>query len=112
PNHIVNTLKKGKNIIAGYCHNRVANGYFDFGMFTERKNTVSFTKSAVQKSVNVQATQTHYQFECGPVNLDVSFIAPLLLTDLELVSRPVNYISYEVKSRDAKKYNVQVYFEA
>jgi len=109
---VVKTLKKGKNIIAGYCYNRVANGYFDFGMFTERKNTISFTDAALQKSVDVQATQTHYKFECGPVDLNISFIAPLLLTDLELVSRPVNYISYEVKSRDGKKHDVQIYWEA
>jgi hypothetical protein len=109
---VVKTLKKGKNIIAGYCYNRVANGYFDFGIFTERKNTISFTNAALQKSVDVQATQTHYKFECGPIDLNISFIAPLLLTDLELVSRPVNYISYEVKSRDGKKHDVQIYWEA
>lgn len=109
---VVKTLKKGKNIIAGYCYNRVANGYFDFGIFTECKNTISFTHAALQKSVDVQATQTHYKFECGPVDLNISFIAPLLLTDLELVSRPVNYISYEVKSRDGKKHDVQIYWEA
>lgn len=112
PEEVVKTLKKGKNIIAGYCYNRVANGYFDFGMFTERKNTISFTNAARQKSVDVQATQTHYQFECGPIDLKLSFIAPLLLTDLELVSRPVNYISYEIMSRDGRKHDVQLYFEA
>src|SRR5690606_33997779 len=106
------TLKKGKNIIAGYCYNRVANGYFDFGMFTERKNAISFTNAARQKSVDVQATQTHYRFECGPIDLKLSFIAPLLLTDLELVSRPEYYISYEIMSRDGKKHDVQLYFEA
>lgn len=109
---VVKTLKKGKNILAGYCYNRVANGYFDFGMYTERKNTISFTQTALQKSVDVQATQTHYQFECGPVDLNISFIAPLLLTDLELVSRPVNYLAYEVTSRDGKKHDVQLYLEA
>ena len=112
PDEVVKTLKKGKNIIAGYCYNRVANGYFDFGMFTERKNSVYFNKEAKQISVNTHATQTHYTFECGPVNLQVSFIAPVFLDNLDLVSRPVNYLAYEVKSRDGKKHDVQLYLEA
>lgn len=109
---VVKTLKKGKNIVAGYCYNRVANGFFDFGIFTEKKNSVFFTKEAVQKSANVQATQTHYIFDCGPVELSVSFIAPVFLDNLDLVARPVNYLAYEVKSRDGKKHNIELYLEA
>src|SRR5690606_3578753 len=40
PEAAVKTLKKGKNVLAGYCYNRVANGYFDFGLYTEKKNSV------------------------------------------------------------------------
>ena len=112
PDHVVKTLKKGKNIIAGYCYNRGANGYFDFGIFTEKQNSIFFNKEAVQKSVNVQATQTHYVFECGPIELSISFIAPVLLNNLDLVSRPVNYIAYTVKSLDNKKHDIKLYLEA
>lgn len=112
PEAAVKTLKKGKNVLAGYCYNRVANGYFDFGLYTEKKNSVIFPQAAKQLSVNVQATQTHYEFDCGPVRLEVSFIAPLLLENLDLVSRPVNYLAYTVKSLDGKKHQVQLYVEA
>ena len=70
------------------------------------------TNTAVQKSVDVQATQTHYTFTCGNVNLKLTFTAPLFLDNLELLSRPVNYISYKVTSNDGKAHNVELYFEA
>ena len=39
-----------------------------------------------------------YRFRAGGVNLAVTFTAPLLLDDLELLSRPANYITFEVAS--------------
>jgi len=71
-----------------------------------------FVKPAVQKSVDVQATQTHYTFACGKVNLQLTFSAPLFLDNLDLLSRPVNYISYNVTSNDGRTHNVELYFEA
>ncbi len=65
-----------------------------------------YGQTARQLSADVQATQTHYMFECGPVKLAVDFMAPLFLDRLELISRPVNYIAYEVSSLDGKKHNV------
>ena len=35
----------------------------------------------------------HYTFECGDVELKLSFTAPYLLDDLKTLARPVNYIS-------------------
>lgn len=105
------TLKKGQNIITAHCHNRTGGGYVDFGLFEKEPDKSSFTKTAIQKKVSVMPTQTFYTFECGPVDLDVIFTAPLLLDDLELISRPVNYVTYQVKSRDNASHDVQVYFE-
>lgn len=65
-----------------------------------------YSQTARQLSADVQATQTHYMFECGPVKLAVDFVAPLFLDRLELISRPVNYIAYEVSSSDGKKHDV------
>jgi hypothetical protein len=44
--------------------------------------------------------------------LDLLFTSPLLLDDLDLLSTPVNYISYQVKATDGKKHEVQIYIEA
>lgn len=106
------TLKKGGNIITVHGHNRTGGAYVDFGLYEKEESKVSFNMTAEQKSVNVLPTQTVYTFDCGPVDLDVIFTTPLLLDDLDLISRPVSYISYQVKSKDEATHDVQVYFEA
>lgn len=109
---VLATLKKGKNIIAGYCWNRGGNALLDFGLMIEKDNQSVMPLTADQKSVDVQATQTHYNFQCGGVDLKLTFSAPLFMEDLKLLSRPVNYVSYEVASNDGKAHKVSVYFEA
>ena len=84
----------------------------DFGLATERDEKACFPETAMQKSVDVQATQTHYTFSCGSIDLKVTFTAPLLTDDLDLLSRPVNYITYEVVSNDGTAHDVALYFEA
>ena len=68
--------------------------------------------TAVQLYADVQATQTHYAFTCGPVELKLTFMAPLLMDELELISRPVNYISYTIEATDQAKHAVDIRFEA
>lgn len=70
-----------------------------------------FAQTARQLSVDVQPTRTVYQFACGPVQLDLTFTAPFLMDDLELIARPVNYISYEMKTDDGNAHNVELYIE-
>ncbi|MGP1437227.1 MAG: glutaminase domain-containing protein [Phocaeicola sp.] len=106
------TLHEGKNIIAASCRNRVGGGLIDFGMSVERDRTNTFVQTARQTNVDVQATQTYYDFTCGPVDLRLTFTAPAFVNDLELVSRPVNYLTYSVNANDGKKHDIQVYFEA
>ncbi len=106
------TLKKGKNIITAHCHNRTGGGYVDFGLYEKEDNKTSFIQTAVQKTASVLPTQTIYTFDCGPVELDVIFTTPLLMDDLDLLSRPVSYVSYQVKSKDNMSHEVQIYLEA
>lgn len=112
PEEAVRSLKKGKNIIAASCWNPVGNGLLDFGLLVQKELHTSLEQTAVQTYADVQATQTHYGFTCGPVDLKLTFSAPLFLEDLELVSRPVNYITYNVVSNDGAAHDVEVYFEA
>jgi len=104
-------LRRGRNVIAAHCHNTTGGAYIDFGLFREKRNQPSFTTEAVQKSVNVLATSSYYTFSCGPVELDLVFTAPQLIDDLDLLSTPINYISYRVRSVDKKPHNVQIYME-
>ena len=105
-------LRNGKNVIAAHCHNTTGGAYLDFGIYREKKQTASFTTEAIQKNVSVLPTQTYYTFSCGPVELDVVFTAPQLMDDLDLMSTPINYISYQVRSMDKKQHDVQFYLEA
>jgi hypothetical protein len=109
---VKNTLKKGQAVIAAHCNNKTGGGLVDFGIYAEDTIETRLVETAVQQSVDVQATQTHYTFECGRVELKLSFMAPLLLDNLNLISRPVNYIYYTARSLDGKSHDVQVYFEA
>ena len=104
-------LRNGKNVIAAHCHNTTGGSYVDFGLFREKKNAVKFTNEAIQQSVHVLATSSYYTFTCGPVELDVVFTAPQLIDDLDLLSTPINYISYRVRSLDKKEHDVQLYVE-
>jgi hypothetical protein len=102
----------GKNVIAAHCLDRGGLAYVDFGLFAESSQKPIFAQAAVQKRVKITATQTKYDFTCGPVDLHLEFASPLLMDDLDLLSRPVNYISYSAVSNDGQSHDVQVYLEA
>ena len=112
-NSIKDNLKEGKNVLSIHCVNTGGAAFLDAGI-VEKLPAVNQEKiqKADQQNVEVKATQTIYNFTCGPVNLTVKFISPLLLKDLEIFSRPVSYVTYEVKSADNKSHNVQIYFGA
>lgn len=112
PDSVVKTLKKGQNTISAHCNNRGGDAHLDFGLALGVPVSCTMLKNADQKSAEVLPTQTIYTFACGPVDLKLTFTAPLLMHDLELLSRPVNYISYEVKSNDNQPHNVEIYLEA
>ena len=103
---------EGKNIVAAHCHNTIGSQYADFGLFYNSLPKVAEPLVAEQKSVDVLATSSYYTFACGPVELDVVFTAPMLIDDYDLLSTPVNYISYQVRSVDGQKHDVQVYLSA
>lgn len=111
PDEIRQTFSDGKIMIAAHCRNLSGGGLVDFGIYTKSGERY-LEKTALQKTVDVQASQTIYTFECGDVELKLNFIAPFLPIDLELVSSPFNYISYETKTLDGKEHNTQIYFEA
>jgi hypothetical protein len=105
-------LKSGENVLAVHCANTAGGSWLDFGLVDERKNPDTHILLAKQKSVVVNATQTIYDFDCVGVNLKVTFTSPLLMDDLNIFSRPVSYISYQVKSTDGRNHNVKVFFGA
>ena len=102
-------LKVGNNVIAAHCHNTTGGAYVDFGLYENKKPEGPAVQLAQQTSCNVMATASYYTFTCGPVNLDLVFTAPMLIDDLDMISTPINYVSYQVTSTDGKKHDVQFY---
>lgn len=102
-------LKEGDNIIAAHCHNTTGGAYIDFGLYENIMESEGIVQMAQQNSLDVMATSSYYVFTCGTVRLDLVFTAPMLIDDLDLISTPINYISYQVTSLDGKKHDVQFY---
>lgn len=101
-------LRQGKNVLAAHAHNTTGGAYADFGIFYIPADEAAFTTTAEQLSTTVLATSSFYTFKCGPVKLDLVFTAPQLIDDLDLLSTPINYISYKVTGLDRKAHDVQL----
>ncbi|MCU0787306.1 MAG: DUF4965 domain-containing protein, partial [Verrucomicrobia bacterium] len=64
-----------------------------------------------QLSLSVLPTRTIYEFGNGKVKVTLTFLTPALPSDLDLLSRPLTYLIWDVVSLDAAKHQVEVYFE-
>jgi hypothetical protein len=103
-------LRKGRNVLAIYCENTGGTAFIDAGLYDRLPPEP--IQQATQKNVEITATQTKYEFSCGPVNLSVKFLSPLLMNDLDLYSRPVSYVSFKAVSTDGKPHDVKLNFDA
>lgn len=98
-------LRCGENLLTATSWNTRPQRILDIEILKENPGS---DLCAGQISADVQATQTRYSFVCGPVQLDLCFTAPFLPGSLELASRPVNYISYKIKSLDGAAHDVKL----
>lgn len=64
-----------------------------------------------QKNVSVRATTTTYEFEGHGIALEVEFLSPLLPKHLDLLTRPVTYITFTLYATDKNEHCVQIYFD-
>ncbi len=65
-----------------------------------------------QKSVSVLPTRTLYTFEGSGISLSLTFLTPALPDDLEVLSRPITYVTWSVQSVDGKAHDVEIRFTA
>lgn len=103
----------GDNVLAARASHRAdAYGTLDLGVSVVSAPSGRYAATARQTSAELRPTVTAYEFVCGPVRLCVDFMAPVLPDDLELMSRPVNYILYRWESLDGAPHDVSVMLEA
>ncbi|HVG12147.1 MAG TPA: DUF4965 domain-containing protein [Flavisolibacter sp.] len=108
-NLVKSKLKKGANILAVHVTNTGGGAWLDVGISEEMSSASAIPiPVAEQKGRTVNATQTIYDFRCGSVDLTLTFTSPILITSLELVARPVSYITTKVKSNDGASHDVQI----
>lgn len=65
-----------------------------------------------QTKLEVLPTRTIYTFAGAGVEVALTFTSPLLPDDLDLLSRPVTYLSWDVRSTDGKSHATSLYFDA
>src|SRR5438128_9253699 len=65
-----------------------------------------------QTSVEVLPTRTIYTFEGEGIHLTLTFMTPALPEDLDVLSRPVTYVTWSMVARDGKEHNASVFLEA
>ncbi len=61
-----------------------------------------------QTDVKVTPTRSIYSFENQKIALTLTFTSPLLPDDMDILARPVTYISYSVRSLDGKSHDVKI----
>lgn len=63
-------------------------------------------------SVSVLPTRTIYVQRGAGVELTITFLTPALPDDLDILSRPVTYVQWEVRSTDGKPHDVSIFIDA
>ena len=61
--------------------------------------------------LQVLPTRTIYDFEASGVHLTLTFLTPMLPSDLDLMSWPVTYLSWKVRSVDGKEHQVSIEYD-
>ncbi len=62
-----------------------------------------------QVDVTVKALTTVYTFENEKIRLELSFMSPLLMDDLKLLSRPITYITYKLTALDGQAHDIYLF---
>ncbi len=71
----------------------------------------SETPALPQVAMEISPTRTIYGFEGAGVHVNLTFMIAKLPNDLEVFSRPVAYLTWELHSVDGRKHKAAVYYD-
>ncbi|PYU58878.1 MAG: glutaminase, partial [Acidobacteria bacterium] len=63
-----------------------------------------------QTALEVTATRTTYRFEEAGIRLEVVFLSPLLPFELDVMARPISYVTATITATDRASHEVQLLF--
>jgi hypothetical protein len=66
------------------------------------------TEAMQQISLELTPLHTRYKFSASGIRLEVTFFSPLFPRDLDVMSRPVTYLSWSAISTDGKPHEVEL----
>jgi hypothetical protein len=78
--------------------------------FMGRESDMVDVPNMEQISLAVWPLRTVYTFQAPGLLLTLTFTSPLLPDDLDLVGRPVSYLTFDVQSTDGLPHKVQLFF--
>jgi hypothetical protein len=61
-----------------------------------------------QTASSITPTHTRYEFRQGGVTLEFTFFTPAMTSDLDLLSRPITYLSWSAQATDGKAHQVSL----
>src|SRR5579871_699311 len=64
-----------------------------------------------QTDLKVLPTRTIYTFRSPEVQITLTFLTPAFPDDLDVLSRPLTYLTWEVQARDRSAHSVALYYE-
>ena len=69
-----------------------------------------YIPAALSTGAKLTPTQTTFSFLQDGVEIKLSFLSPILAEDLDLVSRPLSYVTWNFTSKDKKAHSAEIYF--
>lgn len=59
----------------------------------------------------ITPTKTIFTYQESGIEIKLNFLTPLLVEDLDLVTRPLSYVSWNLSSIDKKSHTAEIYFD-
>jgi hypothetical protein len=66
------------------------------------------TPAMQQTSSSITPTHTRYEFRQNGITLEFSFFTPAIMSDLDLLSRPVTYLTWSARTADGATHKVSI----
>jgi len=65
-----------------------------------------------QSQMEITPTHSRYRFEGAGIDLELTFFTPAFPEDLDILSRPVTYMTWDVRATDGVGHDVDLYLDA